>query len=145
MEPKWLAWAKTKIGIHEIPGPKDNSEIVSWFKFTTLDHTDWHDSTAWCAVFVNAALFLNGGKGTRSAAAISFADWGHEVEYDDALPGDVVVFAWDSGGHHVAFLLGQDDDRVHVLGGNQGGAAAFGGEVDERWFSKDNVINVRRA
>ena len=146
MEPAWLTWAKSKIGVHEIPGPGDNSEIVSWFKFCPeLPHSMWHDSTAWCSIFCNAAFGLNGGKGTGSAAAISWADWGHEVSWEDALPGDVCVFEWSSGSHHVAFFLEQDDDRVHVLGGNQGGEAAFGGEVDEKWFSKDSVVNVRRA
>ena len=140
-EPAWLTWAKTKIGVHEIPGPGDNPEIVSWFHFTSLDRADWHDATAWCSVFVNAAFGLNGGKGTGSAAAISWAKWGHEVEYDEALPGDVVVFEWDSGQHHVAFFEKQDEDRVKVLGGNQGAA----GEVSEAWHSKDYVLNVRRA
>jgi uncharacterized protein (TIGR02594 family) len=137
----WLTWAKSKIGVHEIPGPGDNPEIDSWFKFTTLDKADWHDATPWCSVFVNAAFGLTGFKGTGSAAAISWAKWGHEVEYDEALPGDVVVFEWDSGGHHVALLETKDDNRVKVLGGNQGSA----GEVSERWFSKNDVINVRRA
>ena len=140
-QPKWLTWAKSKIGIHEIPGPRDNSEIVSWFKFTSLDHDQWHDATPWCAVFANAALGLNGTKGTGSAAAISFSTWGHEVEYPDALPGDIVVFEWDSGQHHVAIFEAQDDDRVKVVGGNQGAT----GEVSEAWHSKDDVVNVRRA
>lgn len=140
-----VAWAKSKRGIHEIPGPKDNTEIVSWFKFTSLDRSDWHDSTAWCSVFVNAAFGLNGGKGTNDARAISWAKWGKEVEYDEAQPGDVVVFEWRDGSHHVALFLDQDEERVQVIGGNQGGAAAYGGEVDEKWFSKDDVINLRRA
>ena len=138
----WLTWAKSKIGVHEIPGPGDNSEIVSWFKFCPeLPHSMWHDATAWCSIFLNAAFALAGFKGTGSAAAISWAKWGHEVEYEDALPGDVVVFQWDSGQHHVALLEAQDDDRVKVVGGNQGSA----GEVSEVWHSKDYVLNVRRA
>lgn len=139
MEPAWLTWAKSKIGVHEVPGPGDNTEIVSWFKFCPqLPRSLWHDATAWCSVFVNAAMGLTGHKGTGSAAAVSWAKWGHEVEWEDAQLGDVVVFEWDNGSHHVAFYLDQNDDRVKVLGGNQSN------EVDIKWFSKDDVINVRR-
>jgi uncharacterized protein (TIGR02594 family) len=145
-EPKHLAWAKSKLGVHEIPGPRDNSEIVSWFRFCPgLPRSLWHDATAWCSIFLNAAFGLTGGKGSGDARAISWASWGREVDYDEALPGDVAVFEWDSGGHHVALFIDQDNSRVRCIGGNQGGAAAFGGEVDEKWFSKNDVINIRRA
>lgn len=148
--PAHYTWLKSKIGLHAIPGPGDNTEIVSWFKFSNVDHSMWHDSLPWCAITQNAALELNGEKGTGSAAAISFASWGHEVNWEDALPGDMVVFEWaDSDGnvtgHHVAQFAGQQDDMVTCLGGNQLDRPTGYHEVSMKTFSKDSVINVRRV
>ena len=149
-EPKWFTWARSKIGIHAIPGPKDNSEIATWFRFTSLDRAEWHDSTPWCAVFQCAALELNGEKGTNSAAAISFASWGHEVDWEDALPGDMVVFEWTDGdgnvtGHHVGQFVKQTDETVDILGGNQIDRPTGFHEVSIKTFGKGSVINVRRV
>jgi len=148
--PAHFTWLKSKIGHHAIPGPKDNPEIVSWFKFTNLDRAEWHDSTAWCAVTQNAALELNGEKGTRSAAALSFAPWGHEVDWNDALPGDMVIFEWTDSdgnvtGHHVAQFVEQQENIVTCLGGNQLNPPTGFHEVSIKTFSKNSVINVRRA
>ena len=150
-EPAHFTWLKSKIGLHAIPGPADNSEIVSWFKFSPdVPRSDWHDSTAWCAVTQNAALELNGGRGTKSGMAISFASWGHEVNWEDALRGDMVVFEWtnsngDVTGHHVGQFVKQTDGTVDILGGNQLDRPTGFHEVSIKTFGKGSVINVRRA
>ena len=48
-------------------------------KLTSLPPSMRHDSTAWCSVFANAGFELNGYKGTDSADAASWLDWGHDV------------------------------------------------------------------
>jgi len=149
-EPAHFTWLRSKLGLHAIPGPKDNSEIVSWFKFTSLDRSEWHDSTPWCAVTQNAALGLNGEKGTGSAAALSFSTWGHEVDWTDALPGDMVVFEWTDAdgnvtGHHVAQFVSQQGNFVTCIGGNQLDRPTGFHEISIKTFGKDSVINVRRA
>jgi len=114
-DPVWLTWALGKLGDAEVPGPGDNPEIVSWMKLTSLPPSMRHDATAWCSVFVNAGFELNGYKGTGSADAGSWLNWGHAV---DPVRGAVCVFA-RSGGHHVAYLLNDLGDSVEVVGGNQ--------------------------
>lgn len=127
--------ARKELGVHEIPGPESNARIDQYLATTGLSD----DSTPWCSAFINWVMKKAGIKGTNDARAISWSKWGHEVEYEDAEPGDVVVLEWDSGSHHVAMFEGQDENRVHCIGGNQSDA------VNERWYSKDDVINIRRA
>jgi uncharacterized protein (TIGR02594 family) len=84
----------------------------------------WRDATAWCAVFVNAAFMLNNIKTIRSAGAEEWKKFGTAT--DSPQVGDVVVFQWADGSHHVAFFLGfTPDGRVQVIGGNQGDAVTI--------------------
>jgi uncharacterized protein (TIGR02594 family) len=123
-EPVWLRWARSKLGQKEVPGPGDNPEIAAWYKLTTLPKSMWHDETAWCSVFVNAAFELNNLEGTSDARAVSWLDWGEEV--DDPRKGDVVVFDWGNGGHHVAFFLEDlGNGYIRCLGGNQSDAVTI--------------------
>jgi len=134
-EPPWLAWARSKLGIHEVPGAGDNPEIVSWFRFTTLAREFWHDATAWCSVFVNAAFGLNGIKGCGSARAVDWNGWGKKVV--TPYPGCVTVFQWADGSHHVALFLKRENGRVQVLGGNQSNAVTI------TWFPEASVMGYR--
>jgi hypothetical protein len=145
-----FTWLKGRIGLHAIPGPADNPEIVAMFKHTDAPPSMWHDCTAWCAACQCAALEENGEKSPHSAAALSFAEWGHEVDWVDALPGDMVLFEWtdEEGnvtGHHVAQFYSQQEEFVSCLGGNQVDHHTGFHEVCVKTFRKDDVINVRRA
>ncbi|MCK9378318.1 MAG: TIGR02594 family protein, partial [Syntrophobacterales bacterium] len=135
-DPAWIVWAMKQIGIKELPGAGDNPEIISWFELTTLPKEYWHDATAWCAVFVNAGFCLNGVKGLRSARAKDWLGFGRPVEAPEK--GDVVVFRWDDGSHHVAYCLALEDDQVRVIGGNQSNA------VTETTYPLRNVAGFRR-
>ena len=105
------------------------------------------DQTPWCAAFVNWCIARSQlsaptheygrkysltirEKGTLNASSGSFRCWGEQT--DEPTPGDVVVFATTSntvdcavepnervGRGHVGFYLGEDDEGIHVLGGNQ--------------------------
>lgn len=137
-EPIWIRWARSKLGIHEVPGPADNPEIASWYHLTTLPPDMWHDSTAWCAIFVNAAFMLNNIKTIRSARAVDWLTFGMGV--DDPQDGDVVVFEWTSGGHHVNFYLADaGEGRIKCIGGNQSDAVTISN------YPKANVMGYRRA
>ena len=83
-------------------------------KQTSLPPSMRNDSTAWCSVFANAGFELNGYKGTYSADAACWLDWGHEV---GSVWGGRLVFA-RPGGHHVALLPRDPGDSVEVEGGN---------------------------
>ena len=130
----WIAWSRSKIGTHEMPGAADNPDIVPWYGLTTLPKSYWHDSTAWCAVFVNAALMKAGIKTNRSARAFDWLEWGEEV--DEPQVGDVVVFDFS----HVAFYLsGAGTGRITCIGGNQSDAVTI------TTFSEDSVSGYRRV
>lgn len=135
-EPPWISWARKQLGEKEVPGAGDNPDIVAWFQLTTLPKDLWHDATAWCAVFVNAGFCLNGINGLRSARAADWLGFGHAVTTPQI--GDVVVFRWDDGSHHVAYVLGIEGDRVRVIGGNQSNA------VTETTYPLRNVAGFRR-
>jgi uncharacterized protein (TIGR02594 family) len=123
----------------ELPGGLDNPKIINTFSYTTLERRYWHDSTAWCAAAVNALLIKNGFKGTHSALAISFAECGIAVPISQAQFGDIVVFTWSDGSHHVAlFDHWTGASSVMVAGGNQGNDFNFSS------YPKGRISHVRR-
>lgn len=110
-------YAKTKLGTKEIPGDADNPDIVEFHATTTLKATD--DETSWCSSFVNWCVTKAGLKGTNSAAARSWLQWGTETK--TPKEGDIVVFKRPpkpSSGH-VAFFVRKEGNLIYVLGGNQ--------------------------
>ena len=134
-EQPWLEIAKGELGVHETPGPEATARIVEYDQTTTLKATS--DEVPWCSSFVNWCLAQVEVEGTNSAAAISWAEWGQET--DSPMPGDITVFQWASGGHHVAFFVSYnaETDVVQVLGGNQHDKVCYAN------FSWNNVINTR--
>lgn len=135
MEPKWLTIARKEKGVHETPGPKATARIVEYDSATTLKATS--DEVPWCAAFVSWCLEQAGIKSTRSAAAMSYADYGEDLGNTPKL-GCIVVFEWDSGGHHVAFYVGAaSDEYINCLGGNQHDA------VNITSFPVANVLSYR--
>lgn len=107
--------AKKYLGEHEILGSKDNQFILDCFKHTGYKAD--HDEVPWCAAFVCRVLDECGLPSTKSAAAVSYAHYGHPSAL---IPGSIVVFKWASGGHHVTFCHHLvDHDYVACIGGNQ--------------------------
>ena len=134
----WMAIARSKLGIHEIPGPKANAFIVECLASTTLGVPDnQSDETSWCSAFANRVMQLAGYDGTNSAWARSWLDWGREPADAEFGAGVVVVLARGPNSGHVGFLEDWDDDRVRLLGGNQGNA------VSEAWFPMSRVLGYR--
>jgi len=137
-EPAWIQWARKQLGQKEVPGPGDNPVIAAWYHLTTLPESMWHDATAWCAVFVNAGLMLNNIKTIRSARAVDWLGWGKTVTVPQK--GDVVVFDFGGGDHHVAYYLADaDSNRIQVIGGNQSDAVTIA------TYPKSFVMGYRRA
>lgn len=116
---------ESKVGEKEIPGPEYNAFIVECHQTTTLKATD--DETPWCSSAVNWSMRKAGIPGTDSAAAISWKDWG--VNLDLPREGCVVVIrqrkkgtdkaTGSSSGYHVALFVKVEDNRIYLLGGNQ--------------------------
>jgi len=119
-EPKWLALARSEIGVKEFAGEADNPKIMGYFKDAGFAGIDTEE-TSWCAGFANAMLERCGVPGSKSLAARSFLQWGKKVT--KPYPGCVVVFwrgspsSWQG---HVGFYLSENATHISVLGGNQG-------------------------
>lgn len=133
-DPKWIALARSMIGVTETPGPDSNPEVVQMFKDIKRGGIK-DDATPWCAAFVGAMLERSGIKSSRFESAKSYLGWGDDLE--GPMYGCVVVFTREGGGH-VGFVVGRDDEgHLMVLGGNQGDA------VNIKAFKLDRVSGYR--
>lgn len=114
--------AAKELGTQEIPGQKDNEQILAYAHETGMEWVN-DDETPWCSIFLNWCAMKAGVQRTGKANARSWLNTGHKV--DIPAPGDVVVF-WrespDSWKGHVGLFMGYgiDQDVVFCLGGNQG-------------------------
>lgn len=116
----WMDWIAKHEGEHEVSGSKDNAFIMSLYKYA--NYPTEHDEVPWCAALVNAALKLNGYKGSNSAAAKSFDNYGTPCELKF---GAIVTIRHHSGGRHVTFFYGWENEAQHkaiCFGGNQSNA-----------------------
>jgi len=125
----WMQNAKKELCITEEPGAKNNPRILWYHTFTTLKSS--YDSISWCAAFANAMLITAGIRGSRSAAALDFTNWGIELEYSEY--GCLAIWDWNNGHGHVAFVLDEDEDKgLYVIGGNQRQNGLD--KVCQKWF-----------
>ena len=122
--PKWFTVALNEIGVKEFPGEKHNPRIVEYHQSCDLKAKT--DEIAWCSAFVNWCFLKSGiDFRTRSAASSSWRKWGRET--NDPKIGDIVIFRrvdsdWRG---HVGFFVAKDENRILVLGGNQGDEVCF--------------------
>jgi len=125
-EPNWMAYARTLIGLREVPGAKHNPTILGWAKklgakVLGINVTD--DETPWCGLFV-AHVMAQFGLGAPPIAVRAKAWRGYGRTLIGPRPGCILVFEREGGGH-VGFYVGEDDTHLHVLGGNQGNAVSI--------------------
>lgn len=134
--PKWLEIASHELGVSEIVGISHNKRILQYHSETTLKAET--DEVPWCSSFVNWVMKQSMIKGTGSAAARSWLDWGYECE---PITGCIVVLrrgkSETSG--HVGFLVDIDDNFVHLLGGNQSN------KVSIQKYARHDVLGYRWA
>lgn len=128
----WITIAKRELGTEEIIGGS-NSRIEEYLRTTGKNTTD---ETPWCSAFVNWVMSQAGYKGTNSALAHSWADWGDPVA--PGTLGSIVVFTRGKGGH-VGFCVGYDSrtGNIKLLGGNQSDKVRISN------YSNRNVISWR--
>jgi len=137
MTPEWLTIARKEIGVKEVPGAGNNPRIIEYAATTSLAAKQ--DSVAWCSSFVNWCMKQAGIKGTGSAAARSWLNWGEPI----ATPrlGCIVVFkrgAPPSG--HVGICDHEDISNgiIRVVNGNMSDAVTISrlsvnGVLGYRW------------
>jgi hypothetical protein len=131
----------------------DNPVILSWPKKIgelfpdTKSYCDeyQHDTTAWCGLTVGYCMATSGVKpvfgkdeNSRFLWALAWKEFGTDGG-DTPRLGDVLVFQWTNGGHHVTlFEQAQGDDIYVCRGGNQNH------QVKLSNFPKRCCIAVRR-
>lgn len=133
----WMDYARTLIGVREIPGARHNPVIMGWIKGLgrKLGITVKDDETAWCGTFVAHVLDKFGVEPPPIAVrAKAWLDWGRQLV--GPRPGCVLVFG-RAGGGHVGFYVGEDRTAYHVLGGNQGNAVSI------TRIAKDRLLGMR--
>lgn len=134
IEQPWVSEARKLIGHTEVKGPRHSPEILQmWRDIKRGGIKD--DETPWCAAFVGAMLERAGFRSSRFESAKSYLDWGQHLALP--VPGCVVVFTRQGGGH-VGFAVGRDSSgNLLVLGGNQSDA------VNIRAFPVSRVTGYR--
>jgi uncharacterized protein (TIGR02594 family) len=138
---KYLEIALPEVGTKEIAGPKATPRIVEYAKHTSLKATS--DEVPWCSAFVNWVVDKAGDKGTGSAAARSWLDWGKVVPMDEIEPGDICIFdrkdKSNPNAAHVTFyvetLVG---GFLRCVGGNQGDMVKMSN------YGVDKLLGIRR-
>lgn len=138
--PRLLQEALRLYGTLEAPGAPDNPTIIAWADEVARTcpgaYAAWasdfynDDGIPWCGLFM-AVICARSALGRverfpvrKYLAALAWADWGVPIPKSEAALGDVLVFV-RSGGGHVALYVGEDDNAVHCLGGNQSDAVTI--------------------
>jgi uncharacterized protein (TIGR02594 family) len=115
----WMVEAKKVMGLHE---DRDRAVLAKWLKSDGKTLGD-PSKLPWCGDFVDTAIELAlpdeprpGKLGENPYWALNWLLFGKAC---NPAYGAVVAFERPGGGH-VGFLVGQDEKRFYVLGGNQG-------------------------
>ncbi|WP_285819397.1 TIGR02594 family protein, partial [Helicobacter bilis] len=119
----WISIAKGELGIKENTSKSEhNPRIIQYHSTTTGKFQD--DETPWCSSFVNWVITQAGLKGTNSARAASWKDWGQKL--NKAAYGCIGVRIRANGTGHVTFIVGKLDNKKLVgLGGNQANSVKY--------------------
>lgn len=132
----WLDKAKEYIGVKELPGEKHNSNILKFHKATQDQHET--DEVAWCSAFVNFIMQECGYEKSNRANARSWQMIGTHL--DKPQHGCIVILwrghptSWQG---HVGFYVGEEQQFIRVLGGNQSN------QVNYALYPKTQVICYR--
>ncbi|MGI9422096.1 MAG: TIGR02594 family protein [Hyphomicrobiaceae bacterium] len=135
-QPRWMVQAWAQLFEREYAGAPSNPQIADFFR--DAGHPDiTQDDVPWCAAFVGACLDRAGHSGSGSLRARSYLGWGTAI--DTAKLGAVAVLSRgrNPSAGHVGFVIGESEDTIILLGGNQGNA------VSVARFSKDRLLGLR--
>ncbi len=139
--------AQRFVGIKEVPGAKDNTQILAMLR---LDQ-EWpeNDEVPWCSAFLNYIAWLLRLPRSKDLRARSWLLIGRPVPLDMAEPGFDVVILKRGGGNqpgpevidakgHVGFYAGREGQKILLLGGNQSDT------VNVARYPVSRLLGVRR-
>lgn len=121
----WMDFAKTLVGVKEVPGKGNSLTIMGWAKklgAKILGITYAADSVPWCGLY--AAYVMEHCGFVPPPVAVRASEWGKwGRKLLNPRYGCILTFTRKGGGH-VGFYVGEDATHLHVLGGNQGDAVS---------------------
>lgn len=134
--PPWLEAAFSQHGVHEISGPKAHRQIQAYHSTTALRATS--DEVPWCSAFVNWCMVQARQRGTGSAAARSWLEWGEPLQRPRL--GCVVILQSSRGpnaGHVGLYWMQRNASQIWLYGGNQDNA------VGVKAYPRIDIIGLR--
>ncbi len=139
----WMPIAEGEKGVSEVPGMGNNSRVLEYLNATTNlgPSARSKDETPWCSAFVNWCVSQAGLKGTRSALARSWLEWG--IPITTPRRGCIVIFTRNKIFGHVGFYIGETEKDILVLGGNQENPQTHLYQVSEKYYSKSALLGYR--
>lgn len=136
--PKMLVEALRHYGTLEHKGKGSNPNILAWAKEVGVNGWYADDDIPWCGLFVGVVV-KRAGYPIKSdlLSALSWAKFGETVPKGREMLWDILVFT-RTGGGHVGFYVGENDNAFLVYGGNQANAVGF------TWIAKSRLFAARR-
>lgn len=140
----WMPIAIGEIGINE---EKNADRVKQYHKVG--GGSAMAESVPWCSSFIGWCLDSAGMKGSRSALARSYTNFGQAVDEKKIPYGSIVVMAGTRGpsSGHVVFFAKDLGEKFECVGGNQtfGDGKKFdtGGQVTRGTFSKSKIVAIR--
>jgi uncharacterized protein (TIGR02594 family) len=152
--PSWLETMRGLDGIKFSPGDgHPNPKIQDWLRFigTTFpnmvpycnedinsDYFSWCGATVgYCMAKAGIAPVFGDNDNSRFLLAVAWLGWGTSVTAPQQ--GDVLVFDFGHGDHHVTLFEKDNGDGTYSChGGNQSH------EVNQTNFHKSNIMGIRR-
>lgn len=139
-EPPWLIEARSLLGTRETSGAASNPVIMDWAR--NLEQWYSGDDVPWCGLFVAHCMAAGAPDEPQAFNRLGARNWLEYGQEAEAELGAVVVFwrthktkSWNG---HVAFLTGQSDTALRVVGGNQSD------NVTETWIARDRLLGFRK-
>lgn len=120
---KWMEIAWSSTGEREVAGASANPAILNFFRLAGHPEVKT-DEEAWCTAFARASLVQAGMSAEGSLMARSLLKLGTPITTPRF--GAIAVFSRGTDGvsGHVGFVVGWTNDKIAVLGGNQGDAVS---------------------
>jgi uncharacterized protein (TIGR02594 family) len=135
-QPSWLSHAWGELGQRERSGAVHNERVLALYR--DAGHPEVaNDEVAWCAAFVGACLKRASLAGTGSLLARSYLRWGEALEVWQLGAVAVLERGANTVQGHVGFLVGETQESVVLLGGNQSDA------VTVALYPKTRLIGLR--
>lgn len=135
-QPSWMTAAWGELGVRERAGAADEPQVVSYFREAGHARIT-EDETPWCAAFAGAMLARANVPGTGSLLARSYLAWGDQIDAPRFGALCVLSRGSDPGAGHVGFYIGETDEKIVLLGGNQADAVTVAA------FDADRLLGYR--